>query len=740
MSSKFPRLLVKLSWIGFLSGSAFILFYFWLLSLNVFIELPSFETLENPPSNLASELLTEDGHLLGKYYRTNRTYAEYEDISPEIIKTLIATEDVRYEQHSGIDGRATARVFKGIISGNLDGGGSTISQQLAKNLFHIRRKETEGKRPSKFVYKPAEWIVAMRLERAYTKQEIITMYFNTVNFGRVKGNEILGINEASRAYFGKKAKDINYEEAAVLIGMLKGPSLYSPIRRPENAHNRRNVVLKQLYVAGFISTEEKKEMQSHPIILNLQGSDYNSGIATYFRGQIKRELDNILDDLDRDLFADGYKIYTTINYQAQLEAEKAVNDHMVSLQKTFRETWGKRTPWDKSYINKSLRKTSEYQGLVKKLGSHQKALYAAKNIKRKTKIYNVNSGRKVDTTITLYQETIHNKWILRVGFLAVDPHNGEVKAWVGGLNKEFFQYDNVRQSRHQPGSTFKPIVYSTAISNGLQPCDTILDGPKTIMLEDGKTWKPRSKPSGEYITLKRAMAQSINNIAAYVIADIKPKNIIRHAGQLGIDTTLLEENFTLALGTSSLSLWDMIGAYTTFVNEGKYLKPHYINKIEDKNGKVIYKAPEQRRIAMNQMNAFKMVMMLREGVISPKGTSRGLKRYNVFQKNNQIGGKTGTTNGSADGLYFGITNDIVCGVWVGGEDKNVHFPATSVWGQGARMAMPIFAKFLENCYQNPQTNITPGQFKTPDNIDQDVLYRNILCTEPPLFDQDDIFQ
>ncbi len=726
MSSRFFLAIIKFTWVSTLLGSAALIGYFWLISLNVFGELPTFEQLENPKSDLASELLTKDGRLLGKYYRQNRTYVDYEDISPNLIKTLIATEDLRFESHSGIDGRATARVLKGVLSGKLDGGGSTISQQLAKNLFGTRRRDI-----SKYVYKPMEWIVAIRLERSYTKKEIITMYFNTVNFGRVKGNEILGVNEAARAYFNKKPTEIAFEEAAILIGMLRAPSFYNPIRNPNNAKKVRDISLHQLLVAGFISKEEEKEKRANPIILSLQGSDYNSGMATYFRGQIKNEIDQILDNQERDLFSEGYKIYTTINYEAQVEAEKVVNSYMAKLQRTFRKVWGRSKPWDEQYIIRSVKKNSEFREFVKQLGSSKKALYAAKNLKRETRIFDVVSGKAVDTSMTLYNEVIHNKWILRVGFFSVFPHSGEIQAWVGGLNKQFFQYDNVRQSKHQPGSTFKPVLYSAAMSNGYQPCDTLLDAPKTILV-DGKVWKPRRKEAtGTYVTLKTAMAKSWNPAAAYVMDQLGPKKVIEHANRLGIDSSLLHENYTLALGTSSLSLWDMIGAYGTFVNQGRYMKPHYIDRIEDKNGKVIYTSDVRPRIAMDPVEAFKMVMMLREGVNS--GTSRRLKTFNIWQNSNQVGGKTGTTQNSADGLYFGITDDIVCGVWVGGEDKNIHFPPTSTWGQGARMAMPMFAEFLENCYQNKLSNIVPRPFKKPVNISDDDLYRNILCTEPPLF-------
>lgn len=739
MSNKLfsAKFLVKTLWIGFIAGVTGILLFFWLISINAFGELPSFEVLENPPSELASEVFTADKHSLGKYFRTNRTYVDYEDISPNVIKSLIATEDVRFEEHSGIDERATFRVIFGILTGNKKGGGSTISQQLAKNLFRMREDKHGVKAPNKKIVKFQEWIVAKRLERAYTKLEIITMYLNTVNFGYVRGVEIQGINEAARTYFNKQAIDLKLEEAAILVGMLKAPTTYNPIYKPKNAFKRRNVVLLQLHLAGFLTEKQKEEYQKLNLVTNPSYADYNSGIAAYFRGQIKNELTDILKKQGRDLYSEGYKIYTTIDYEAQKAAEQAVFEHMKYLQKVFKTSWHGKTPWPTSYIDKQIRKSPEYKQIVLDAKGSKAKIKAAINKKRKASIFvytdnKMGQGNYIDTMISLKNETIHNKWILRVGFLAVEPNSGAVKAWVGGIDKRHFQYDNVRQGRKQPGSTFKPVLYSAAIANGYQPCDTILDASKTIMV-DGKVWKPKSKPTGNYIPLKLALAKSLNNIAAYLIDEIGPDNVIKQGQRLGINPDLLESNYSLALGSSSLSIWDLIGAYTSFVNKGRHIQPYYINQIEDKNGQIIYKAKPKVTIAMNPDDAFKMVMMLREGVKS--GTSRSLNsaKYGIMNNNNQLGGKTGTTNNSADGWYFGISNQIVCGVWVGGEDKNVHFPPTNVNGQGARMALPIFANFLKKCYNNPNTKIKEEPFTVPSSLSDEELYRNILCEEPPLF-------
>ena len=733
-----PKFLVKLLWFGFIGGVGSILLFFWLISVGFFGELPSFEVLENPSSELASEVYTEDNQLLGKYFRSNRTYVGYNDIAHHVIKSLIATEDTRFQEHSGIDQRATLRVIFGILTGHLKGGGSTISQQLAKNLFEMRIATKTHKKPNKYLVKFQEWVVAKRLERAYTKKEIITMYLNTVNFGSVRGIEVLGINSAARTYFNKKAKDLELQEAAVLVGMLTATSRNNPISRPENALKRRNIVFLQLHVAGFITLEEKKKFQGMDLVTSPSYADYNSGVAPYFRSQIKRELTNILKEKGRDLYSEGYKIYTTINYEAQKEAEKAVFNHLKYLQKVFKKSWKGKTPWSSSYIEKQLRKHAEYKKIVLETKGDKTKIKRAINKKRKSTIFvysdkKMGRGNHVDTLISLKNEMIHNKWLLRVGFLAVEPKTGAVRAWVGGIDKKNFQYDNVRQSRKQPGSTFKPVLYSAAIVNGYQPCDTILDASKTIMV-NGKVWKPKSAPSGDYIPLKTALAKSLNNIAAYLIDDIEPQNVINQAERLGINPNLLEPNYTLALGTSSLSIWDLIGAYTSFVNAGRHIKPYYISRIEDKHGQVIYRAKPEITIAMNADDAFKMVMMLREGVNS--GTSRSLNsaKYGVMKNNNQLGGKTGTTNNSADGWYFGISNQIVCGVWVGGEDKNIHFPPTNSNGQGARMALPIFGNFLKGCYKNKKTGIKEQPFDVPPSMSEEDLYQNILCTEVPIFD------
>jgi penicillin-binding protein 1A len=736
-----PSFFTKSLWAGGFIGITSLLIFFWVISIDGLGELPSFETLENPPSELASEVLTSDHHSLGKYFRTNRTFVNYENISPNVIKSLIATEDSRFEKHSGIDQRATFRVLFGIISGKRKGGGSTISQQLAKNLFRMRESKNGIAPPNNKIVKFQEWVVAKRLERAYTKLEIITMYLNTVNFGYVRGVEIQGINEAARTYFNTTALDLKLEEAAILIGMLKAPTKYNPIRNPENAFRRRNVVFLQLHLAGFLTKEEKETYQETPLNTNPSYADYNSGIAPYFRGQIKNELTNILKEQGRDLYSEGYKIYTTINYEAQKAAEKAVFEHMKYLQKVFKKSWKGNTPWTKGYITQQIKKTDDYKNILLRYKDNKPEIRKAINKKRKRSlfVFSVNKiGKRnyIDTMISLRNETIHNKWLLRVGFLAIQPNTGAVKAWVGGIDKTHFQYDNVRQSRKQPGSTFKPVLYSAAIVNGYQPCDTILDAYKTIMI-NGEIWKPKSKPTGNYIHLKTALAKSLNNIAAYLIDEIGPENVIKQAQRLGIDTTMLEPNYSLALGTSSLSIWDLIGAYTSFVNAGRHIKPFYISRIEDKNGQVIYRQEPRETIAMSPNDAFKMVMMLREGVKS--GTSRALNsaKYGIMYHNNQLGGKTGTTNNSADGWYFGISNQIVCGIWVGGEDKNIHFPPSNVNGQGARMAMPIFGNFLKACYSNPKTEIKEEPFTVPKNLSDEEIYQNILCEEIPLFEDEE---
>ena len=691
----------------------------------LFGEIPSFEILENPESELASVLYSSDGQELGKYYRTNRTSVSFGQINKSVIKSLVATEDERYEHHSGIDMRATFRVIKGLITGNSGGGGSTVSQQLAKNLFRMRDL-AKYKGPAynfgpleMLVIKAKEWIIAARLEKAYTKQEIITMYLNTVNFGL----KATGINEAAKTYFNKSPKDLNTQEAAVLIGTLKANTKYDPIKNPENAFGRRNVVMNQMLRYGYLETTEYDSLKNLPVELDYQSQDYNSGIATYFRSKIKNEISQICKDNNYDLFADGLKVYTTIDTRIQKHAEHALIKHMEILQKKFNQEWGARDPWSKGYISKKVRREYFYKNLEEKYGKGNDSIVIALNRPRKTKIYTF-SGEK-DTLISQWDEFKYYRRFLEAGFIAVNPENGHIKAWVGGLDQKYFGYDHVIQGNRQVGSTFKPVVYAAAIENGFSPCSQILDVPISIPLEDGKIWKPKVKATNKELTLQQCLAYSKNNCAAHLIHKLGPELVANQAVKFGLPREKLKVNLSMALGTSSLSLFDMIRVYTTLVNAGDRIDPTYITRIEDKYGKVIYEKTPKATHVLNPINAYKMITMLRAGV--KYGTGRKLaSTYGLLNKHNQMGGKTGTTQDSKDGWFFSVNQKLVAGCWVGVQDNNISFRGTKSW-YGGSMALPIVGDFYKAVYNDRQIDIQPEPFKIPEGLSDDALAQDFTC-------------
>lgn len=735
-------LIVKLIWASLLIAVIFLYSFTKALSSNLFGlfgELPGFEILENPKTDLASSIYSEKGKFLGSYYLTNRKHIDFNEISKEVLKCLYATEDIRFEVHSGIDMKSTFRALKGILTGNLAGGGSTLSQQLAKNLFDLRTEELyrgpayDWPKPlSMLVKKGKEWIVATRLESNYTKKEIITMYLNTVNFG-IKAT---GIESGALTYFNKKAIELNTQEAATLIGTLAANTKFDPKKNYDNSIERRNTVIGQLKNYNFISNEQKDSLIKLPIDLNLHEDNYNTGIATYFRSHIKSKLENLLKSKGYNIYTDGLKIYTTLNYDLQRIAEQEAFSHIKVLQKQLRKDWGAQKPWEKKFIINKLKQTSSYKKLLALNNGDDKRATQELNKARETKLFTFNG--EIDTTISRIDEWIHYNWIFRVGSVSINPQNGHILTWVGGINQKYFSYDHVAQGKRQPGSTFKAILYATALMNGFTPCSEILDGPVNIPLENGKTWTPSAKPSGKSIPLKVAMARSINNIAALLIKDIGPQNVILQAKRFGVDTRDMQAVHSLALGTSPVNLLELTSAYTVFANQGNLITPNYIIKIEDKHGQLIYKKESQlSKKVMSEYEAFEMIQMLREGALYNKyengkfytGTSRRLiTEYKLNQNYNQIGGKTGTTQNSADGWYIGVAPKIVMGTWVGGIDNRVHFKNSYLgrrWGQGSRMAMPIFAKSMQEAYK--EKIIPYAQFTIPKNIPPEQFDAEIRC-------------
>ena len=730
--AKWFRFLILSFWGGLVAGFLLLLLLIWFVSINLFGLFggyPPLEVLENPDSELASELYSEDGEILGKYYRTNRTQVEFEHISQNVKDALVSTEDARFYGHSGVDFEATMRVIAYILIGKRKGGGSTLSQQLAKNLFDTRGEKYKGPLSSNMlVVKIKEWKTAIKIERAYTKKEIMTMYLNAVFFS----HNTAGIREASKTFFNKYPSKLNIQEAAVLVGMLKAPSSYSPVRHYDESLKRRNVVMAQMMRAEVITRAQFDSLKALPIELQFKISDHNSGLATHFRNIVRGDILKWCREHNYDLFADGLKIYTTIDSRLQQYAEDAVNNHMKGLQATFDKDWGKKEPWVdaegktiKNYILNKLRRTSRYRQLKKKYSSQDSINYY---IKKPVKMTVFTHEGEVDTLMSPYDSVKHYARILQTGLLSVNPRNGHIKAWVGGLNHKYFKFDHVKQARRQPGSTFKPFVYAAALDYGYNPCSPEFDLPVQFEIQNGseiKTWAPENFSHtfrGDTLSLRQALAFSKNSVAARVAKKVGIDNVIRYAHKIGIHSEL-DTVPSICLGTGDVTLYEMVGAYGTFLNEGVWTKPYYISKIEDKNGEVIAEFLPEKKEAINKELAYKMIYMLRGGTEETKkysdgktsyGTSISLNwRYDDFMKNdNQVGGKTGTTQNGSDGWYMGITKDLVTGIWVGNDDRKIHFKS-GYHGQGSKMALPIFAKYMSKAYKDPKSGITQGPFEIP---------------------------
>ncbi|WP_026996996.1 penicillin-binding protein 1A [Flectobacillus major] len=710
--------------------------FFWL-----FGGMPSLQELENPKSQLASVLISEDGVELSKYFRENRSPVEFEELSPNIINALMATEDARFSKHSGIDLRSTFRV---ITSFGTAGGGSTITQQLAKNLFNTRYAEAaeEGKqykgllmripKVSTIIAKTKEWILAIRLENRYTKQEIMKMYLNEVEFG----NNAYGIRVACKTYFSKEVNNVSVNEAATLVGMLQNPNLYDPRRRPEKCLARRNTVLAQMVKYGYLPSDEALALQEKPIQLRFKVENHNTGSAPYFREAIKKQLQAIIADINstRDekeqlnLYTSGLKIYTTIDSRAQQYAEEALREHMIIQQKKFYEHWKGRNPWVdehmkelKGFLKDAMKRTERYKQLMEEMDGDEDKVWEV--LKKPVRMTVFSWQGEKDTLMSPMDSLNYYKRILNAGFMAMNPNDGHIKAWVGGINFKFFKYDHVRQSKRQPGSTFKPFVYAAAIESDVaSPCDYVVDEPVTFGKEDGllKPWTPQNadgRYSYESMPLRRAMGRSINSVAAKLMKQMGPQKVAEFAHRVGITSTL-NETPSLCLGASEVSVYEQVDAYCTFVNEGYRIEPIMILRIEDKNGNELRRFETTTKQVLTAETAYKMVHMLRGAVLEPGGTAEGLKRYACAQ-GNEIGAKTGTTSNYSDGWFMGVTQNLVAGVWVGGDDRSIHFRNISL-GQGAKMAMPAYAMFMDKVYADPSLKIAGFKkepFRKPDNVD-----------------------
>lgn len=726
MKNKIIRLTIALIWIGTILGIAFIWLWFFMVSSNTgnwFGPMPNLETLENPKTNLSSELYTSDGVIIGKYYRENRTNISYENISPNLINALIATEDIRFEKHSGIDLQGSFAILWYLLKGDKRGS-STISQQLSKNLFKTRGEKYEGSlsrsnnKLKLVINKTKEWITAVQIERSYTKKEIITMYLNTVDFG----SNAFGIATAAQTFYSIPQDSLSINQAAVLIGLLKAPTFYSPIYNPDNSLARRNTVLEQLEKYSFISKAQRTSLSSQPLALKYEVENHNKGAATYFRSYITRYLLRWCNDRNIDMYEDGIKIYTTIDSKIQAHAEAAVTEHMKYLQGKFFAYWKNKTPWRDEEMNEipqfieRVAKTTErwkmYQDIYD--GDTGK-VWSAMNRKIPMRVFSWKG--EVDTMLSPMDSIRYYKHFLHAGMLSMDPHTGYIKAWVGGIDHKHFKYDHVKQGTRQPGSTFKPFVYTAAIDLGYSPCYELPDLPVTFETGvDNETWTPKNSDgvySGEMFTIRKAMANSINSITANLVKKVGPQTVVSYAQRMGI-TTQLDAVPALCLGVFDVSLYDMVGAYSTFVNQGVWTEPLFITRIEDKNGNILQEFIPKRREALSEESAYLMVHMLKGATEEKGGTALGLNKYGLLWNGAEIGGKTGTTQNYSDGWFVGITTQLATGIWVGGDDRSIHFRSMND-GQGARMAMPIWAIFMNSVYNDPKTGIIKERFPMPSN-------------------------
>lgn len=728
---RWPNRVSRLLWAAFIIGVGIFLLYPILVSTNfmfLFGKSPSLEELENPKVEQASELYTSDGELIGTYFRENRAPVAFNQISPLLIKALVATEDVRFYDHSGIDATALARAAYGVATGNKSGGGSTITQQLAKNLYKTRRGETGGglghiPGVNILISKTKEWLTAVELEKRYTKEEILRMYLNTMEYG----SNAFGIKVAAKTFFSTSPDSLKPEEAAMLVGVLNNPTAFNPRFHPEAALKRRNVVLERMGQAGFLKPGAVDSLQKQPIALRYHVEKHIDGPPTYFRGAISQFMNKWCEKNGYDLYRDGLRIYTTIDSRMQAHAEEALHQRMKTLQRQFDNFVRNRgvNPWiDEQgkeipdFIETQMKRTGQYRRLAARYKGQPARLDSALHAKHPIKVFTWKGDGDTTLLLSPLDSLAYYKHFLHAGMMTMDPYTGRIKAWVGGLDYRFFQYDHVKQGKRQAGSTFKPFVYLTALDNGYSPCDRIRDERVTIKyVENGKPmeWKPDNvtrEYTGMNMTLRYAMARSVNSVTAQLTELVGWDNVAKYAHKVGIRSKLLDVP-SIGLGSAGdVSVYEMVDAYSTFMNNGFRSEPLIITRIEDRNGNVIQQFDPVQKRAISPETAWLMTYMLRGGMEEPGGTSQALWDYDLWKKNNQIGGKTGTTSNYSDGWYIGLTKDLVTGVWVGGEDRSIHFFRTQQ-GEGGRMALPVFGMYMEKIYQDPELDYTMGPFPKP---------------------------
>ncbi len=700
--------------------------------------MPDLQELENPKTNLATQIISSDGKILGKYYLDdNRTPITYEELPQNMVQALIATEDERFYEHAGIDWKGTLRAFTYL---GKRGGASTITQQLARQIFVGVRSRNKFKA---VLQKAQEWVIAVQLEQRYTKNEILSLYLNKYDFGY----QADGVRSAAKIFFNKTPLTLSIEESATLVGMLKNSSLYNPIRRPDRVKVRRNIVFKQMLRNELISQEEKDSLSQLPIKITYTPESHREGLATYFRAYLKEFMDNWIadnpkpDGTKHSLYRDGLRIFTTIDSKMQAIGESAVDEHMKNLQKEFfKQNTQKTNPTApflelrKGEIDTLMERTAyrtERWRKMKLAGIKEAEILASFYQKTQMRIFTWNGER--DTIMTPIDSIRYYKHFLRASLMSMEPQSGHIKTWVGGFNYKHFQYDQVKQGRRQIGSTFKPFLYATAIDQlKLSPCDSLPDALYCIEpMKHGNmnAWCPKNSGDkyGRTRTLKNALANSINTVSARIMDLVGPRPVINLARKMGITSTLPAVP-SIALGTPDISLFEMVGAYSTFVNQGIYVKPVVITRIEDKNGRALYELVPETQDVLSQEAAYVTVNLL-QGVTKAGSGARlrhaGLEKTNYVYENvitgypyvfeNQIAGKTGTTQNQSDGWFMGMVPNLATGVWVGGEDRAIHFKEIA-FGQGATMALPIWAIYMKNLYKNPEFGISIEDFEVPENL------------------------
>ncbi|WP_461532592.1 penicillin-binding protein 1A [Sinomicrobium sp.] len=748
---------IKWFWALFIGAIALVALVFLLASWGAFGTMPTFEVLENPQTNLATEIISADGKTLGKYYLDdNRTPVSYDELPEDLVHALVATEDERFYNHSGIDARGTLRAVAFL---GKKGGASTITQQLAKQLFTER---VANNIVSRILQKIKEWVIAIRLERQYTKDEIITMYFNIYDFGYNAD----GIRSASRTYFGKEPQELKIEESAMLAGMCQNSSLFNPVRRLELTQKRRNVVLRQMAKNEYITQEERDSLRELPIKLNFSAETHKQGLATYFRMYLQNFMKDWANDPENrkpdgekyNIYLDGLKVYTTIDSRMQQYAEEAVAEHMKKLQAEF---FHQNTP--------QRNKTAPFLGLtqeemdatmkraVKQSERWRKMKYDLKksdeeilaSFEKETEMTVFTWEGEKDTVMTPIDSIRYYKFFLRTGMMSMEPQTGHVRAWVGGINYKHFQYDQVRQGARQSGSTFKPFVYATAIDQlRMSPCEKLPDVQHCI--EAGKygnvdPWCPKNssgKYTGKMLTLKEALANSVNTITATLIDKVGPEPVTQLVRSLGIESDIPAVP-SIALGTPDFTVYEMVGAYSTFANQGVYVKPVMVTRIEDKNGTVLFESVPETKDVMSEEVAYTTVKLM-EGVTESGSGARLRHKWatnNTLYKEiitgypygftNPIAGKTGTTQNQSDGWFMGMVPNLVTGVWVGGEDRATHF-ASLTYGQGASMALPIWGLYMKKCYADEELGVSKEDFREPENMTIEIDCDQFEETETPV--------